>query len=209
MQQYKNLIINNNNLNCFFFDEFINTLNESVEYKVLNEKIFNFTEWMQTGGQGIWNFFKGLIVGKDQTGQAVWDKTSGANVDSMLSNYAKNKALIASKQNLTSGMGFFGNEVSKATKQITNAEKAGIQNASSGLASYLPEPIKNFIRDNGNLTTGIAISAGVLGLIYLYKKFLKNPNKPPDRQTIQYAQKLNNIKPNQLSQSQLNASISI
>ena len=199
MQQYKNLIINNNNLNCFFFDEFINTLNESVEYKVLNEKIFNFTEWMQTG----------LIVGKDQTGQAVWDKTSGANVDSMLSNYAKNKALIASKQNLTSGMGFFGNEVSKATKQITNAEKAGIQNASSGLASYLPEPIKNFIRDNGNLTTGIAISAGVLGLIYLYKKFLKNPNKPPDRQTIQYAQKLNNIKPNQLSQSQLNASISI
>ena len=100
-----------------------------------------------------------------------------------------------------------GKVIETSGLKISDEISKQLDQTREGIIKYLPESVRNYLRDHGNITTGVAAAAGILGLIYLYKKFIRNPNKKLDRQTALYAQKLNNINPNQLSQSQLNGKI--
>ena len=223
------------------------------EYEVLNESDVasgGFLSWITNSG--LWNWFKGKIIGHDELGKAFANPENAKKSLDWYDKYINARKTIHSlpttdpeklkaikladgttlKDVYDKAMNFLGikghpfkqAEVNGTMYDKANSlwrtmrgeprilkvdsaisEKAG--NISGGLVSWLPEEVQQYLREHGNITTGVAAAAGILGLIYLYRKFIRNPNKKLDRQTALYAQKLNNINPNQLSQSQLNNKI--
>ena len=142
------------------------------------------------------------MVGRNVKGEAITSMGQGKAVDNLVANRdALSAALNKLPQNLS------GNKNVYELSNLSAAANKRAGEASGGLASFLPESVRDWMREHHDLTTGIAVGAGVLGLIYLYKKFIKDPDKPPDKQTIQYAQKLNNLQVNDLSPQQLNTRV--
>lgn len=206
-EEYKMLQYNKSgdNLKNYFLIQTINTLNCTFNYNnLLNEDNVassSFGTWLSYIPG--WNWVKKLMVGRNVNGEAITSIEQGKTVDNLLKDV---EAKCANLNKLPTNSPINNLDHQKLLEQSGEANKlAG--GASGGLASFLPESVRDWMRDNHNITTGIAIGAGVLGLIYLYKKFIKNPDKPPDKQTIQYAQKLNNLQINDLSSQQLNARV--
>ena len=199
------------------------------EYEVLNESDVasgGFLSWITNSG--LWNWFKGKIIGHDELGKAFMNPENAKKSLDWYNKYInarktihslpttdpeKLKAIKLADGTTLKDVYDKANSLWRTMRgeprilKVDSAisEKAG--NISGGLVSWLPEEVQQYLREHGNITTGVAAAAGILGLIYLYKKFIRNPNKKLDRQTALYAQKLNNINPNQLSQSQLNGKI--
>lgn len=201
MPQYNK---SNDNLKNYFLIQTINTLNCTFNHNnLLNEDNVpsgSFGDWLSTYISYIpgWNWIKKRLVGQNVKGEVIKTWGEGKTVDNLV---ATKNTVRRALNNASSN-----NELAEAATKSNEANQLAGE-ASGGLASLLPESIRKLMREHSDITTGIAIGAGVLGLIYLYKKFIKNPDKPPDKQTIQYAQKLNNLQINNLSPEQLNAKV--
>lgn len=142
---------------------------------------------------GAWNWLKGVATGTYK-GKVVESAESGNMADKFATRFNPHS---------TSNRGIAG--LIKSWFGM-NGKKADPNSMIDSLRTNMDQ-LGDWMRNNSAWTTGGLAAAGLLGTYYLYKKWKANRNKKLDKQTLEYAAKLDAKDPSKMTAQEKNQKV--